>query len=99
MWNHLGLLLAHQLRRQLLRFRCAFSWGRPNPLALDGFSRTSADIIYIVHYVYVLWLQRALMGVDLHASLKFLAVFTGATLFSWLTAQCLLGFPWLRKVL
>jgi glucan biosynthesis protein C len=65
---------------------------------MDSFSR-SAYIIYIVHYVYVLWLQRALMGVNVHAGLKFLIVFTGATLFSWLTAQCLLGFPWLRKVL
>ena len=65
---------------------------------MDSLSR-SAYIIYIVHYVYVLWLQRALMGVSVHASLKFLAVFTVATLLSWLTAQCLLGFPWLRRVL
>ena len=56
---------------------------------MDSLSR-SAYVIYLVHYVYVLWLQRALMSVDVHASLKFLIVLTGAVLFSWLTAQCLL---------
>jgi len=65
---------------------------------MDSLAR-SAYIIYIVHYVYVVWLQRALMGVRCHASLKFLVVFTGETLFSWLTAQCLLRFTWLRRVL
>jgi glucan biosynthesis protein C len=79
----------------LALFRGAVRKRRP---WMDSLSR-SAYAIYIVHYVYVLWLQRALMGVNVHASLKFLVVFTGATLFSWLTAQCLLGFPWLRRVL
>lgn len=79
----------------LALFRGAVRTRRP---WMDSLSR-SAYIIYIVHYVYVLWLQRALMGVSVHASLKFLAVFTAATLFSWLTAQCLLRFPWLRRVL
>jgi hypothetical protein len=62
---------------------------------MDSLAR-SAYIIYIVHYVYVLWLQRAVMGVDAHAAVIFLIVFT-ATLFSWLTDQCLLVFPWLRR--
>ena len=64
---------------------------------MDSLSK-SAYIIYIFHYLYVLWLQRALMGGSIHASLKFLIVFTGATALSWLTAQCLLRFPWLRHV-
>jgi glucan biosynthesis protein C len=64
---------------------------------MDSLSR-SAYIIYIVHYLYVLWLQRALMGSSIHASLKFLIVFAGATWLSWLTAQCLLRFPWLCRV-
>jgi glucans biosynthesis protein C len=65
---------------------------------MDSLSR-SAYIIYLVHYVYVLWLQRALIGVDVHPSLKFLIVLTGTVLFSWLTAQCLLGISWLRRIL
>jgi hypothetical protein len=79
----------------LALFRGAVRTRRP---WMDSLSR-SAYVIYIVHYVYVLWLQRALMGLNVHASLKFLVVFTGATLLSWLTAQCLLGLPWLRRVL
>ena len=64
---------------------------------MDSLSR-SAFIIYIVHYIYVLWLQRALMGINIHASLKFLIVFSGATLSSWITAQCVLTFRPLRRV-
>jgi glucans biosynthesis protein C len=65
---------------------------------MDSLSR-SAYVIYLVHYVYVLWLQRALMSVDVHASLKFLIVLTGAVLFSWLTAQCLLRVRCLGRML
>ena len=64
---------------------------------MDSLAR-SAYVIYIVHYVYVVWLQRAMMGLNFHASLKFLVVFSGATIFSWLSAQCLLAFPCLRRV-
>ena len=65
---------------------------------MDSISR-SAFIIYIVHYIYVLWLQRAFMGVNIPASLKFLIVFSGATLASWINSQCLLAFSRLRRVL
>ena len=64
---------------------------------MDSLAR-SAFVIYIVHYVYVVWLQRAMMGLNFHASLKFLVVFSGATIFSWLSAQCLLAFPCLQRV-
>lgn len=65
---------------------------------MDSLSR-SAFIIYIVHYVYVLWLQRAFLVVIIPASLKFLIVFSSATLLSWLTAQCVLAIPPLRRLL
>ena len=71
---------------------------RTRRLWMDSLSR-SAYVIYIVHYAFVLWLQRALMSVDAYAGLKFLIVFLGATLFSWLTAQGLLASPWLRRIL
>lgn len=48
---------------------------------MDSLSR-SAFVIYVVHYIYVLWLQRSLMGINIHATLKFLIVFSAATLFS-----------------
>lgn len=65
---------------------------------MDSIAR-SAFTVYLVHYVYVLWIQRALMGLDVHASLKFLATFTVATGLSWLTAQGLLMVPSLRRIL
>ncbi len=65
---------------------------------MDSLSR-SAYIIYLVHYVYVLWLQRAVLGLEVRTGLKFSIVFTGAALVSWLTAQGLLAVPWLRRVL
>ena len=48
----------------LALFRGAVRTTRP---WMDSLSR-SAYIIYVVHYVYVLWLQRALMGLEVHAS-------------------------------
>ena len=65
---------------------------------IDSLSR-SAYVIYLVHYVYVLWLQRMLLAADAGAAVKFLLVFVLAVLFSWLTAQVLLAVPWLRTVL
>jgi hypothetical protein len=79
----------------LALFRGAVRTRRP---WMDSLAR-SAYVIYIVHYVYVLWLQRALMAVRVRASAKFLVVFAGATLFSWLTAQCLVVLPRLRFLL
>lgn len=59
----------------------------------------SAYIMYLVHYVFVLWMQRLLLGLPIHAAFKFLFVF-GATIFlSWLTAQILLRIPKLDRIL
>jgi glucans biosynthesis protein C len=79
----------------LALFRGAVRTTRP---WMDSLSRT-AYVIYLVHYAYVLWLQRALMDVEVHASLKFLVVFSGAALCTWVTARGLLAFPLLRRML
>ncbi len=65
---------------------------------MDSLSR-AAYVIYLVHYVYVLWLQRMLLGVDAGAGVKFLCVFAGAATLSWLTAQCLFAIPPMRRIL
>ncbi|HUH83067.1 MAG TPA: acyltransferase [Stellaceae bacterium] len=65
---------------------------------MDSISR-SAYVIYLVHYVFVVWVQRALLGVDLHAGLKFVVTFVVAAGLSWLTAQLLLTVPGLRRIL
>lgn len=48
---------------------------------------------FIVHYVYVLWLQCALLALNIDASFKFLIVFLGASLLSWLSARVCWHFP------
>jgi glucan biosynthesis protein C len=55
--------------------------------------------MYLVHYIYVLWLQRLLLDRPIHASLKFLFVFLGTTFLSWATVQGALRIPKVRDVL
>ncbi len=43
----------------------------------------NAYAIYLVHYVFVVWLQYALLGVAMHAIIKAGLVFAGALLLSW----------------
>jgi len=43
----------------------------------------SAYTIYLVHYVFVVWLQYALLGAPLPAIVKAILVFAGALLVSW----------------
>jgi len=65
---------------------------------MNSLSR-SAYVMYLVHYVYVLWLQRLMLNRPVHASLKFLFVFLATVLLSWLTAQMLLRIPKLKTIL
>jgi len=65
---------------------------------MDSLAR-SAYAIYIVHYVFVLWAQFALLGQPLPAGAKFVATFAFALLFSWMTAQALLRIPGVRRIL
>jgi surface polysaccharide O-acyltransferase-like enzyme len=55
---------------------------RARSVILDSLS-ANAYSIYLVHYVFVVWLQYALLGSDLHAIAKAAAVFSGAMLLSW----------------
>ena len=43
----------------------------------------NAYAIYLVHYVFVVWLQYALLGAALPAVAKGMLVFAGALLLSW----------------
>jgi hypothetical protein len=65
---------------------------------MDSLTR-SAYIIYIVHWLFVLWMQRAFLDIQLHAGIKAIAVFFGALTLSWLTAQALLVVPVARRIL
>lgn len=70
---------------------CPWSW-------MLSLSR-SAYVMYLVHYVYVVWMQRLLLGRPIAAAFKFVLVFLATTLLSWLTAQCLLQMPKLKSIL
>ena len=65
---------------------------------MDSLAR-SAYTIYLVHYVFVLWVQFALLGQPISAGIKFVATFAFALLLSWMTAQALLRIPSARHVL
>jgi uncharacterized membrane protein YozB (DUF420 family) len=65
---------------------------------MDSLAR-SAYTIYLVHYVFVLWMQYALLALPLPAAAKFAATFVFAVLFSWMTARALLTIPGARRVL
>src|SRR5262249_6110975 len=49
--------------------------------------------IYLVHYVFVLWLQYILLGVALFAVAKAAIVFTGALALSWATTAAMCRLP------
>ncbi len=55
--------------------------------------------MYLVHYIYVLWMQRLVLDRPIHASIKFLFVFLATTLLSWATVQAALRIPKVRTVL
>ncbi len=71
---------------------------RTRRLWMDSLAR-SAYTIYLVHYVFVLWAQFALLDQPFPAGIKFAMTFALALLFSWTTAQVLLGIPGMRRVL
>lgn len=60
----------------------ALRWLRSQERVLDSLS-ANAYGIYLVHYVFVLWLQYALLGAELNAFGKAGLVFTTALVLSW----------------
>jgi hypothetical protein len=58
-----------------------------------------AYVMYLVHYTFVLWMQRLMMHVRVLAGVKFVVVFLATVLLSWLTAQALLRIPKLKTIL
>jgi glucans biosynthesis protein C len=65
---------------------------------MNSLSR-SAYIMYLVHYFFITWTQRLMLGLPIHAAIKFLFVFLSTVLLSWLTAQVLLRIPKLKSIL
>lgn len=59
----------------------------------------NAYLIYLIHYVFVLWIQFALREVELHAVLKFLIVFICSLSASWLLSTLLRKNEFIAKYL
>lgn len=66
----------------------ALRWLRTRERALDSLSRNAYGI-YLVHYVFVLWLQYALLDADLNAFGKVGLVLAAALALSWFTSAVL----------
>jgi glucan biosynthesis protein C len=65
---------------------------------MDTIAR-AAYIMYIIHYVYVIWTQYFLLGVPASAEVKFSITCALAISVSWVTAKLLLEVPILKTVL
>ena len=76
-------------------FRGAVRTRRP---WMDSLARNAYGI-YLVHYVFVVWAQFALLDQPLPAGVKFAATFVVALLLSWLSARALLWIPGARNIL
>lgn len=63
----------------------------PSPIL--GRISASAYPIYLIHYLFIIWLQYLLLGTDLFAVIKAALVFAGTLLMSWGVAAFLGSFP------
>ena len=64
----------------------------------DSLSENSYGI-YIVHYVFVTWLQYLLLGSSLAPSLKGMVVFIGTLILSWVSVAAIRRLPMVAKVI
>jgi len=55
--------------------------------------------MYLVHYIYVLWMQRLVLYRPIPALIKFLFVFFATTLLSWVSVQAALRIPKVGTIL
>jgi len=65
---------------------------------LDHFS-TNAFGMYLFHYIFVVWLQYALLNSPIFAPAKAALVFGGTVLMSWATTSCMRFVPYANRVL
>jgi glucans biosynthesis protein C len=67
----------------LVRFLVRHPWKAADSLSANAYG------IYIIHYVFVVWLQFALLSASLHSALKFAVTFATALAASWLATALL----------
>ena len=64
----------------------------------DSLSKNSYGI-YVVHYVFVTWLQYLLLGSALAPLMKGIVVFVGTLILSWLLVASIRHIPAVAKVI
>jgi hypothetical protein len=69
------------------------------PVPLFGILDRSAYGMFLVHYVFNVWLQYALLGSTLPGVIKGLSVFIGVVITSFLTSSFLRKLPGFRRIL
>ena len=70
---------------------------KQNPI-MDSLSENAFGI-YLLHYVFVVWAQFYLLGLEIPAWAKFLLVSVSSLLLSWLTSIALRKIPLIRSIL
>jgi surface polysaccharide O-acyltransferase-like enzyme len=61
--------------------------------------RPSAYGIYLLHYIFIIWLQYAVYDLQLHAGAKFLIVFVGTLSMSWALTIALRKIPLVGRMI
>ncbi|MEA2942377.1 MAG: hypothetical protein QOD09_2906 [Bradyrhizobium sp.] len=61
--------------------------------------RPSAYGIYLLHYVFIIWLQYAVYDLPLHAGVKFIIVFVGTLSMSWALTMALRKIPLVARMI
>jgi surface polysaccharide O-acyltransferase-like enzyme len=61
--------------------------------------RPSAYGIYLLHYIFIVWLQYAVFDLPLHAGAKFLIVFVGTLSMSWALTIALRKIPFVARMI
>jgi peptidoglycan/LPS O-acetylase OafA/YrhL len=62
-----------------------------------GSLAASSFSMYLVHYIFIVWLQYALLGTDIFTIAKATIVFSGTTAMAWATASAMDGMPYWRR--
>ena len=94
-----GVLLVVSCTASCFGFLALFRGIEIKPRAwMNSLSRCAYGM-YLVHYVYVLWMQYLFVNRPMHATIKFLFVFLATTLLSWLTVEAALRIPKVKTIL
>jgi peptidoglycan/LPS O-acetylase OafA/YrhL len=92
------VLFAASCAGSCLAFLALFlRFARSRSAVFESLSRNSYGV-YLVHYAFVSWLQLALVGASMPATLKFAIVACGAVGGSWLTTMALRRVPIVARV-